>query len=355
MSPNRKLIELLDREFRRLEDLGEGPFTTVQSKAQKLGIEPTYLSKLRSGDRVLTKKQAQLIAAVLRPGASQEERIQLEDELLTAGQGAPRFLLEISDWFRLRADEKSLMICEFRDFGIVKPGGVRNDIAKIVADAVVGGLSYAMVRPFVDVRQQNANLPAPILRFLSLLQENLTETYLIILKSALDSVIENEPKENWNNKIDEVLQRLKLYTRATDNSNACPGLGYRLFYTETRTNRPDPEPFGGKLWDWVSGDEDDHLVERKSASTSELECTIDAVSCRFFPLIECWHVLDRLPHDTAEIQTNARRLEADWLYGTRHGIDVGQESWGVVQPPQSLIDKYREGKIQAKKPAENND
>lgn len=347
MNTNQDLIDLLDREFRRIESSTSKPFPpTVQVMADRLKLDKTFLSKLRSGERVLTKKKARHIAEQLRSGKP-KEIAQLEKELLAADQAASRFLLEIKDWFDERAKPGNLMVVEFREPPVVRPEGGREWATKIVGEAVAGGLDYAMINPFC-IESAAQHLPKAMQHFVNTLDEHLIETRKAILGYALDHLFAQNPKVTAQ-ELKKVAERLKLYRLAADGVSPCPGLGYRLFYTErqepARQMPISAEPTGGKLWEWISSKDQDHMVLKEYGEDLQ-RMMLKTTTIRFFPIVEFWREKNSLPQTKSDIVDFANQLETNEEYATRHGVSLATnpQLWSIIGNDDAVVSKYLEKK-----------
>ncbi len=340
MSDNKQLTELLDREFLELERAGKGPFPTVQKMAAHLGMDKASLSRYRSGDRLLTRKKAQLIASKLR---TTKQSVQaLAEQLFAAKPEVAAHQIEVLDWFEERKREGCLMAVEFRELPVVRPTGSKAHLAKAVAEAVAAGLNYPMFFPFHLGTPENSKIAAPLRSYLSDLRTHVINTYASRLENVLEHVhgeaSEAEDNEALKKKLVDASKRLKLYTLNAGSMSACPAIGYRLFYVEEHepANHGQTAPRGtAQRWEWVSLQERDQMV-LKGSSQAELEAT----AIRFFPVVEYWRDCGELPQTSAEMANFAKRLEKDF-YMTSLDLEVVHWSvFGEDRTPVAVVEDF---------------
>jgi hypothetical protein len=345
------LAIILDREFRHLEQAGSGPFPTVLSQATFLGMDKTYLSKLRNG-ATLSRPKASDMAAKLRKGAAAGKAAELIEEMLNAATAdAPRattqFEASLSTWFADRATTEAIMIVEFREPPVVAG---RPDLAKVVGKAVAEGLYYAMLLP-VNMNTVPQH-PKAIRTYFETLEDYLVETYHGILEFALGEKAEELSKRNETNasKIKEELtgvqNRLRLYRLDEGGWSSCPALGVRLFYTEQQDkvpgNAPHAEQTVGQLWKWVSfadggGDQREvtHQIRQKEAGPELMRAT----TMRFCPILDYWREKDSLPLSQADLVAFVSEHVVDpKTYGAVDGTALANR-WKIEPPPELLLKK----------------
>lgn len=352
------LAIILDREFRQLEQAGEDKFPTVLSQAEFLGMDKTYLSKLRNG-ATLSRPKASDMAAKLRKGAPAGKVAELIEEMLNvAAADAPnsvtQFRQSVSTWLEYLASKKSIMIVEFREPPVV---GFRPDLAREVGKAVADGLFYAMLLP-VNIATLPL-YPTAIRTYFVNLEDYLVRTYYQILEFALAEKAEEmrkrsvadtaEVRKTFSDERAElkaVEDRLRLYRLNEGGWSACPALGVRLFYTEPLDTVPGSIPTAeqmvGQLWKWVSfadggGDQREvaHQIRQKEAGPELMQAT----TMRFCPILDFWREKDRLPLEQSELETFVTEHVIDPAsYGATESTPLGLR-WKVQAPPELLLKK----------------
>jgi hypothetical protein len=341
---NASLSKVLDREFAILTNTNVSSFSRLQDRASFLGFSSAYLSRLLSGARSLTKAKAEHIAKKLRPDQPNEVE-SLVTELLASHPPITGVMLKVAKWLSDMANLKSLMVVEFRELPVVRPHGNKASLAKVVGEAVVNGLQYAMVLPFNPKAEVLSSQPSPIQRYVSKLHEEVLWTQKAILQSAIDIILDRLEDETLINRgkkgVKEAVaaaKRLKVYTLKSPDVSPCPGFGYRTFYTASdddakfakrasRTSHPLEQ-----RWEWVSSRDADYMIE-KDSSKEELHVT----EIQYFPLVEYWRAKKSLPQNDKDFIQFAQSVEAaefKALYGDRYN-----ERWEVEGVGTDWVEK----------------
>lgn len=249
---------------------------------------------------------------------------ELEQERLKA-QAALAKGQKVSEWFATRS-KNILMICEFRECPDLRSGA--GAISSEMARAVAAGLCYAMVFPFSYPAPEF--LPTTLRAYLDQIYLSCANTYNTILRQTLEIVHEQicgagDRKRGENvagsleQKLSEVVDRLKLYHLADEQEQLCPTIGHRLFYVEDRSD--DNGVSRRESWEPLTIEGVDHVVERFSAR--ELRIMGD----RFQPIIGFWndHELTRLPANRRDLADAPSRFDSS-LFAERQNSQV---TWAV--------------------------
>lgn len=336
MAVNEKLIVILDREFRALEERGEGPFPTLQAMATRIGLDKTSLFRLRNGDRNLTRRKAIDIASKLRP--DQSTALELADELIGARTVPAEHEVNVLEWFNKRKRQGCLLLVEFRELPAVRPGGTKPHLAEAVAAAVGGGQNYGMFFPFNLSKTTGADMPTSLLAYLLDLQSHVVDTYL----SIRDHVLEQIYHEHRDSSVEvltaslvSAISRLKLYFLAEAESSRFPAVGYRLFYVVEDDSNPQAQ-----RWEWVSLHDQDQMI-LKHSTDEELKAT----AVRFFPIIDFWLDNGTLPQTRNDIIDFAQKLNR-----RRHAaksLGVAESQWTVFgedETAEAIVQEFLKAK-----------
>lgn len=302
---NSALIALLEREFARLPEKGRPE--TLSEMSDVLNLDKATLSRLRNGKMPVNRNHARAIAEKLRKDAA--ERSELEEELLKAQPTLSHEQKVISEWFRERAHPEVLMIVEFREPPVLRPGAGRtlSDVTK----AIIGGLSYAMVFPFA--RPSAKAQRSPVQLYLEDVYFGVEDTYKELLKQSLHAVHEgaahaDRKKElseaELRSRLEDVVGRLKLYYLAKEQDTAYPGIGHRTFYVED--HRPTLDIVKRESWEWRVIGGRDQMVQKDPQPEQELRVMSD----RFQPIIRFWSEKNRLAATARELYKRPSRLDA---------------------------------------------
>jgi len=319
MSGNERLITILDREFRRLEKSGERPFTTVQLMAERLGLDKASLSRFRQGQRDLTRKKAIQIAKRFRQG-DDAAALELADELMAASTAPPEHEIKVVEWLKERKREGCLMLVEFRELPVVRPGGGKQHLAKEVAAAVVGGQNYGMFFPYNLANASSIEMPTPLVSYLLNLRSSVISTYVSIREHILEEVFHQKPtleEGELRIALTDAIKRLKLYVLAQPDSSTCPAIGYRLFYVEEDDSNPQAQ-----RWEWISLHDGDQMIQKQST-----EQELEATAIRFFPVVEYWRHNGLLPQNSPEMEGFTEDLNRESYIKER--LHVGRPQWKV--------------------------
>jgi len=315
-----RFVAVLEREIELRREAGKG--TSAQALAKAMGIDVSTLSRLRTGTRVLTARQARKIAEHLRPGHRDEIDL-LTAELLSGKVDGSR-RLAIERWFRRQGKEGHLMVVEFREDPITLE--LREFVGHI-ADAIVRGHTYAMVYPFQHDENDHKDLAVPLRTWVRGLWEKLCKTYWLIHDQVIARAFEKH-RQLGNGSLEQALSaaigRLRLYhLRGVKNGEVpvtgrAPAVGHRYFYVEELD-----APQSAEIWEWLSPD-GTQSMQKKDASRE----LIDATSVRFFPIVEHFRQLGRLPIDDREM---AEFFAAESGYRKRLEISDKEPAWQVYQ------------------------
>jgi hypothetical protein len=332
---NQDLIDILNAEFKRLEAAGGGPFPTVLRMADFLGLDQTSLSRLRSGNRFLSRGKAREIAERFRKRTN--EIHDLTERLLNAQPTPTTEEVEAERWFKDRP-ENSLMVVEFREVPLAAPGSSKSHLAAVAARAVVAGLHYAMFYPF-NV-SDGTRPPSPLRSYLTDLRANVIKTYGSILDHALDLEYQrhaNDKPPALRRALLNTGRRLRLYELSEPDTSACPAIGYRLFFIkDPEAGELSPTHCPPQRWEWISSPTRDHLIHKHS-SAAELEAT----AIRFFPVVEYWDMEGALPQTSADMERVAEDLERREYYMSSFGLDR-KLKWRVFEESrlESDVDSF---------------
>jgi len=295
--------------------------------AEFLGLDKAALSHYRSGERALTRRKAQQLADRLRD--SIEGQRELAERLFVAHPESAAAQIAVRDWFLQRGTSDYLMLVEFRELPAVRPHGERAYLARDVAQAVAGGLTYAMLLPF-DLKSTGVQSLEPVRAYIAKIQAHVIQTYGAILEHVLEHVAysyqRSKAKKNGEalkKRLVAAASRLKLYVLKGSDGSSCPAIGYRLFYIEKR----QPEGWEAERWEWISSGGGEQMIHKES-SPEELEAT----RIRFFPIPDFWRRRGQLPGTSAEMIDFSS--DADNRYYT--------ESYNLQGGP--LWEVYKEGR-----------
>ena len=345
MDRNIPLINIIDREFRRIERQGGTPCKTVHEMAVLLGINKTLFSKLRSGDRTLSPKTARRIAEMLRREMQPKEIEDLYEELMQYTSNASAPLKRIVQWFDEHSEHGMLLCVEFRETPVVYPQGGKAAVAEVVGKALAKGLTYMMIFPFSIDRSSLSQLPSATRDYLESLWRQVGKTYIHILDEACHQVMTLEENKQLNamelkESLSQILSRFKLYHLTKEATpSSCPGIGYRLFYTETLDGlsaiNGDGGEYHGQRWEWISHDNGDYMMA-KTPSIEELE----AVIVRYFPILEHWREHGVLPQHDNELKAACAKYKNSPTYTFDYGKEITTPPWTTYNLPDSFIDDF---------------
>lgn len=282
---NQVFINVLEREIylkRKGDSRKKG--ISVDEMSGILGVDPTALSHYRSGKRTLSAGKAMQFARALRRGGTQEEIVELAEELRTVSGGQSHSKASVEDWFT-HLVPGSLLLVEFREPPAIRPFGPRSHLIEKIAEAVAHGMSYGMMVPTNPEGLES--LPLPLRSYLREVYEAVVSTYWMLLRKVAERVCEESDGDR--ERIRQATGRLKLYRLRETSDLHCPAIGCRVFYLE-----PSTGPHDSQCWQWISSGHDDYMLP-KDSSSRELE----AIACRYFPIAELWRASSprALPED----------------------------------------------------------
>lgn len=319
MPNDSQFMDILVREFERIRKDKPNVGRSYAEMAQHIGIPASTFSHYRSGNRAISKANAEGIAAALRPAKDKyndEQRAELVNELLAARVLNTANQVAAEDWLKSIGKEGHLLFVEFRDFPSARSSNpnkeVARDMATAAGQAVANGLVYALLNPFPVSCEQNPDIENALRSYFGYLTDAITTTYKNILREAYRQVwrTHKDDADKRKKAFREIPERLRVYRRVSAKERTAgpleigPGIGYKLFYLRENVAKP------GELWYWLSTPDGETLARN---SKGEFERV--AIECGFYPLLECTESLmdrgeNRLPDDEylkAKAKANGRK------------------------------------------------
>lgn len=325
---NRQLMEILDQEFTRLRQSGGGTFRTLREMAIHLGIDPTMLSRFKSGDRPIPHNWATKFAERLvsdDPIRQQE----LADRLFAAKPPREDADIAVAKWFEERGRPGYLMLVEFFEPPVLR---TRSSLSEDVAAAVARGMCYGILCPFSARESADPEMPLPLRNYLMLIWDAVQSLYLLLLQLTLEQAKEDWSKdgsENLQEKLEEAAGRLRLYRAVDGDGNKAPAIGHRLFYCRDLNTNPLGDP---ELWQWNTTPVGEQMLKRHMEAFER-----EAVEALLYPLPQ-WAESQpggmgcRLPRN---------QDMSSYRYENRHkqrpgGQFPAQERWALVEFPEEV-------------------
>ena len=319
MPNDSQFMDILIREFERIRKDDPNVGRTYAEMAQYVGIPASTFSHYRSGNRAISKANAEGIAASLRPAKDQyndEQRAELANELLAARVLSTENQVAAEDWLKSIGKDGHLLFVEFRDFPSARSSNpnkeVARDMAKAAGQAVANGLVYALLNPFPIAYEKNSEIPNALRSYFGYLTDAITDTYTNILGEAYRQIWKTHKDDagKRDEAFGEIRERLRVYRRVSNKEHSTgpleigPGIGYKVFYHRENVAKP------GELWYWLSTPDGETLARNSKGEVERL-----AIECGFYPLLECTESLmdrgkNRLPDDeylTAKAKAKGRK------------------------------------------------
>lgn len=313
MAENTQLIKLIETEFKLinegLEQQGKQTYRTAASQAQLLQVTPSALSHYKNSVRFMSRELAVQFAQKLRETLgtrnSPEEIEVLAAALFAARPVGSAAQAKAGDWLRGIGQPDHLLIGEFRDLPIIRPGLKLSDMSicltEEISESIAKGLSYAMLFPYTKGLLMNDHLPRPFRELLARLYESLVATYLHILKGAIacshgTSSLGHNQSGNVDTAV-EIRNRFRIYSWR-DNSDdqqdtkskvlaGCPSTDNKTFYYVD----PDKQI---QTWQWISTPEGEQLIQ-KGYGLSVTAASEYYSEWKFYPLINYHNEYKTLP------------------------------------------------------------
>lgn len=344
---------VLDEILDKFPKLDKGKRITVAKFAEKAGINPTLLSRLKNNKATLTDEVKGKILACLGDGSSLDQK-SLADERrddfidrITSSLQEVQILLNTSKksgvidaekLFEKLAQEKALLIIDYRDLPQAASGGAYPDMGEKLIDAVENGLCLALFQPFgqkLSLSKKYLELYEKIhkiseRRLLDHAQGQIaTYNYLFNLAIKVEAfyldILEKLAERS------EVKGQVVLYEAAYRDGNdwgvipsvVAAGIQSRLFYASFLEEGQHKT----RVCEWVAGSNDEHFfIER-----SEKSVPWDIVLSQFNPIPAYWKAKEnRLPKNETELGAAYEEFGLQRLLAGENASEIrGHVKWEI--------------------------
>lgn len=307
------------------------------STSEFLGITKSQYSRLRNGKISLTTETANKLAEGFYPlsgplflGDESDERRQkfihnlqfaAKEEKNTASN--PQAVVcvgstdSIEEFFKQLAVEGNRLFVEYRDLPRASPMAKYKSLSHNLAEAIFGGMDFAMFFPFGSPSTENKKKPNPsfaVTNYLKTCREAVATTFELILSEIANHTIDeiNEAsspqiaEQIFKNGIDSA-NRIVLYERSSIHSGFQDeifggGIQSRLFYCEYNLQNPNSpsEEMESEVWEWVACVSDrypDYFLKRDVSS-----CPPTVIKEQFFPVSTFLDITDCLPTSNQQLK-----------------------------------------------------
>jgi hypothetical protein len=349
---------------------GLGVNETNRAWAEKLGEDPSTLSKVLSGTLTLTDGRAEKWASALY-GADQTQAAEFQQIIITAAS-VSRFTvrdfcdeaiaangilpaLRIRDLFTALLNEKHQILCiEYRDKPRTSPGTKYQTLGHHLAWVISKGICLAMFQPFADIN----DIPKPSYRkrpeqdtdsaiatvtveaanymgeirdacraAYHAFREDAEEQYVDQLEEAAKRKGEKFVRDDqaiWDQAKEAIADRIKLYEGHACSTCASTGFGAKMFYIQWMDENKIRHK---RIFEWVSTPKEDWLIYRGEADINE-----DALRDSFYPVPHFFDVEGRLPADK-QFNAQSKDMEAvrEGWPGFAHPNAAKFQTWKLSQ------------------------
>lgn len=346
---------VLDEILDKLPKTDKGKKITVAKFADETKINPTLLSRLKNSKAALSDEIIEKIIGYLANGSSLDKR-SLGDErkddfviristlleeaqanLSTSNSGGVK---EAEKLFEKIAQEKALLIVDYRDLPQAAAGGAFPNLGEKIVGAIKEGLCMAMFQPFgkklslskkhVDLLGKIGKIADPAL-FEHAKQLIGSYDYLVDLATKVEAFYLNV-KKHLDESETEVKGQVVLYEAAyrdgKDGWSVLPsmiagGIQSRLFYA----NFLEGGQYKTKIFEWVTGNDDEHLFIERSKESLKW----DAALPQFNPIPAYWRTHEnRLPETDDELDEAYEKFGLQGLLAGKDSIDKrGPVKWEI--------------------------
>jgi hypothetical protein len=313
-------------------------FTQGERSARSVA---SSLSAFFRGERMLPAELETMISTLIegRVGASHQcisefrslvasanLRVTNRRKQVRAQHAVPDVIQKVKEFFSQVKSPRALVIVEYRDLPRSAPQAKYMGLAKSIAEAIAGGLSFAMFQPFGSdsPHLSGSSRASPAKRAITFRHTTIVEDYCNLIRERVRkaySYVLGEAIALAPTMEADLRKRVVLFERnSAYPSSFLSGIQSRIVFTIYPKGNFPEAPITRQVFEWVAGKEDDYFIERE-----DNENFVKVVGEQFFPVVAHWSEAFELPHTQALLGHAIAKSNSDKEFAA----EIPEDAWLV--------------------------